>query len=311
MIFTEASKLDPADVASCSSRRALLVVNPGARRGDADISEVLDVLRASGMTVEVHASAPGQTVSDAIRQRADEDLDCVVLGGGDGTLNEAATALFDAGLTLGILPMGTANDLARTLGIPPDPVAAAHIIAGGHTRSIDLGEVNGHPYFNVASLGFSADLARDLGAEAKKKWGRLGYGLAALRLLRSARPFSVWLDHDGTTEHFKTLQVAVGNGRFYGGGLTVASSAQPDDGSLDVYSLEVAHWWRLLALLPWLRRGTHGSWRDVRAFRTTELVLRTRRPKPINADGEIRTQTPARFRLLKQAIRVYAPAPAE
>jgi diacylglycerol kinase family enzyme len=90
--------------------------------------------------------------------------------------------------------------------------------------------------------------------------------------------------------------------------MVVAASAQPDDGVLDVYSLEVAQWWRLLALLPWLRRGTQGNWRDVRAFQTTELVLRTRRPEPINTDGEIKTQTPARFRLLRRAIRVYVPA---
>jgi YegS/Rv2252/BmrU family lipid kinase len=286
----------------------LLIINPGARGGGADISKIVALLQAAGVTIEVHTCAPGQTAADAIRVAARSGLDCVVLGGGDGTLNAAAAAIRETGLPLGILPMGTANDLARTLGIPPDPLAAARIIAEGHIKSIDLGEVNGQLYFNVASLGFSADLARDLGAEAKKKWGKLGYAIAAFRLLSSAKPFSVWLDHDGTVEHFKTLQVSVGNGRFYGGGMTVAAAAKPDDGALDVYSLEVAHWWRLLALLPWLRRGTQGNWRDVRAFQTTELVLRTRRPKSINTDGEIKTQTPARFRLLRSAIRIYVPA---
>jgi YegS/Rv2252/BmrU family lipid kinase len=290
----------------------LLIINPGARGGAADISEILALLQDGGMTLEVHTCAPGQTAADAIRARADDGLDCVILGGGDGTLNVAAAALRETGLPLGILPMGTANDLARTLGIPPEPLAAARIIAEGHFKSIDLGEVNGQLYFNVASLGFSADLARDLGAKAKKKWGKLGYAIAAFRLLSSAKPFSVWLDHDGTVEHFRTLQVSVGNGRYYGGGMTVAAAAQPDDGALDVYSLEVAHWWRLLALLPWLRRGTQGNWRDVRAFQTTELVLRTRRPKSINTDGEIKTQTPAHFRLLRNAVRVYVPvAPDE
>jgi YegS/Rv2252/BmrU family lipid kinase len=286
----------------------LLIINPGARGGGADISKIVALLQAAGVMVEVHTCAPSQTAADAIRAAALGGLDCVVLGGGDGTLNAAAAAIRETGLPLGILPMGTANDLARTLGIPPDPLAAARIIAEGHIKSIDLGEVNGQLYFNVASLGFSADLARDLGAEAKKKWGKLGYAIAAFRLLSSAKPFSVWLDHDGTVEHFKTLQVSVGNGRFYGGGMTVAAAAQPDDGALDVYSLEVAHWWRLLALLPWLRRGTQGNWRDVRAFQTTELVLRTRRPKSINTDGEIKTRTPARFRLLRSAVRVYVPA---
>ena len=94
------------------------------------------------------------------------------------------------------------------------------------------------------------------------------------------------------------------------GGITwtdVSEEATPDDGLLDVYSLEVRHWWRLLMLLPWLRRGTQRQWRDVRAFRTTALSLRTRRPRPVNTDGELTTHSPAEFRLRPAALRVFAP----
>ena len=116
------------------------------------------------------------------------------------------------------------------------------------------------------------------------------------------------MTNDGQALRVKTIQVSVGNGRHYGGGMTVAEEARPDDGWLDVYSLEVTHWWRLVALVPWLRAGTHGSWREVRTFRTQgPLELRTRRRRPVNTDGELTTHTPAVFRLHRAALRVFAP----
>jgi diacylglycerol kinase family enzyme len=92
--------------------------------------------------------------------------------------------------------------------------------------------------------------------------------------------------------------------------MTVDATAQPDDGVFHVYSLELDHWWRLVALVPWLRRGTHGSWRDVRAFTTSEITVRTRRARSVNTDGELTSATPAVFKILPGAVRVYAPRPA-
>jgi diacylglycerol kinase (ATP) len=287
-------------------RRALLLVNRRARSGTASLDNALSVLRRGGIAVTEEECSSKRPIPDVIRELA-RAYDCVIVGGGDGTLNAAAPALIETGLPLGILPLGTANDLARTLGIEPDPVAAAGLIVAGNLRPIDLGDVNGHPFFNVASIGFSAELARELTTEAKRKWGVVGYAIAALRLLLRTRPFTAFIDHDGTTETIRTVQVSAGNGRHYGGGMTVESSAEPDDGYLDVYSLEIRHWWQLLALFPAMRSGTHGSWDAVRTFRTKEFTVRTRRPRSINTDGELTGETPAHFRLLRRAVRVYAP----
>jgi diacylglycerol kinase (ATP) len=289
-------------------RRALLLANRQARRGGEAIDEALAVLVAGGVDVEEHDYPKKHPIPDAIRGAAGR-YDCVIVGGGDGTLHAAAPALLEIGLTLGILPLGTANDLARTLGIGPDPVAAAYVIAAGHTRAVDLGDVNGHLFWNVASIGLSVELASELTAETKRRWGRLGYAIAALRVLRRMRPFTAEIEHDGRIERIRTVQVAVGNGRHYGGGMTVEEAAQPDDSLLDVYSLGIRHWWQLLALFPAMRSGRHGAWREVRSFATTELLVRTRRPKRVNADGEIVTRTPARFRVRPRAVRVYAPEP--
>lgn len=294
------------DLPGRTRRRALLLVNRHARRGESAIDDVRATLTAGGLDVEEQDYAKKHPIPDAIRAAVGR-YDCIIVGGGDGTLHAAAPALVETGLPLGILPLGTANDLARTLGIDPDPVAAAGTITAGHLRAVDLGEVNGHLFWNVASIGLSVELARELTKETKRRWGTLGYAIAGLRALRKLRPFTARLHHDGKVERSRTVQVAVGNGRHYGGGMTIAETAEPDDGLLHLYSLEVHHWWRLLALIPAMRTGRQGEWRDVRAFACAEVEVLTRRPRDVNADGEIVTKTPARFRIRPAAVRVYAP----
>jgi len=285
-------------------KRALLIVNPRARRGSTSIDAVKTVLTDAGIELEEASTGPSENASELISRRADH-VDLAIIGGGDGTLNAAAAGLVYTGLPLGVLPLGTANDFARTLGLPLDPVKAAETIAAGGEQPVDLGEVNGHLFFNVASIGFSAELAGELTEHAKKRWGTLGYAIVAARILMRSRLFTAHVDHDGTTEEIRSMQISVGNGRHYGGGMTVEESATADDGWLDLYSLEVDHWWRLLRLLPSLRAGTHGQWDDVRAFKTTEVTIRTSRPRPVNTDGELSTWTPARFRIRPKAVKVF------
>lgn len=289
------------------ARRALLIVNAESRSGGASGDRAQALLEAAGLAVlRVRADAR-QDVSRHIRERRGE-VDLVVMGGGDGTVNAAASGLVDTGLPLGILPLGTANDLARTLGLPLDLEGAVAVIAAGHTRRIDLGEVNGHRYFNVASLGFGVDLTRALTRDAKARWGWLGYAVAGLRVLRRLRPFHVDIEIGGARIRSRTVHLAVGNGRHYGGGMTVSEETAIDDGRLDVYSLEVASLWRLLLMLPALRSGRTRDWAEIRTLMGQEIRVTTRRERSVNADGEIVTRTPATFRVLHDAVALYVPA---
>ena len=175
----------------------MLVVNPRARRGTGSIVAARQVLEDAGLVLEEMATSRDENASELISRHADH-FDMAIVGGGDGTLNNAAAGLAYSGLPLGVLPMGTANDFARTMGIPADPLQAAEIIAAGHQKTVDLGEVNGHLFFNVASIGFSAELAAELTEHAKKRWGTLGYAIVAARLLMRSRLFTAVVDHDGT-----------------------------------------------------------------------------------------------------------------
>jgi diacylglycerol kinase (ATP) len=288
------------------SRTALLLYQPrdDATRRSGDLAAA--ALEAGGIRLR-RENWPGvERLAGMIGELAGS-VDLVVLGGGDGTLNAAAPALIETGLPLGILPFGTANDLARTLGIPTDAEAAARIIVDGHLRPIDMGEVNGRPFFNVASIGMTVTVTGLLTKDLKRRWGVLAYAIAAMRALPSVRPFRAEIRCGGEVHRVRTLQIAVGNGRHYGGGMVVEEGAELDDGLLHLYSLEFEKPWLLALLLPALRAGRHGKWRQVRTAACPEVEIRTRRPRKVAADGEILARTPVRLRVLHSAVTVLAP----
>lgn len=293
-----------------SSRRALLLRNPKARRGQESIAPLLERLKSGGLDVTVEAfEALPEIARDIVRLRHMADL--VIVCGGDGSVSSAALAAMESGLPLGIIPMGTANDLARTLDIPMELSGAADVIARGETRPVDVGTVNGHAFFNVASIGLSSELAQSLDPVLKKRFGRLGYALAAMKVMTRAARFRAKITEKGETIDVETYQIAVGNGRHYGGGNVVQEDAEIDDGRLDLYSLEMNNLWKLALMLRSFRSGTHGAWREVRTAKCVEFDIETKRPMPVNTDGEIVTATPAHFKVHPKAISIFAPAVPE
>lgn len=288
-------------------RRALILANPHSRSAGAGVDAAVAELGKAGIDVLQPAWREDESLAAAIGRYGDR-VDFVVIAGGDGSLNAAASALIDSGLPLGILPGGTANDLARTLGLPLDMVGAAQIIAAGRIRAIDVGDVNGKPFFNVASLGMSAKLADRLSRETKRRWGRLAYALTAIKVLIEARRFGAVLrSDDGEEIAVRSLQIAIGNGRHYGGGMIVEETAEINDGRLDLYSLEFRDVWKLPFMALAFRQGRQGLRDEVRTMSGARFEIRTRRPMPINADGEIVTETPAIFSVSPGAIQVFAP----
>lgn len=287
-------------------KRALVLRNPKARRGQESLDAPLEQLARGGIdvTMETFEALP-EIARDIVRLRSMADL--IVICGGDGSISSGALAVMESGLPLGIMPMGTANDLARTLAIPMGLTEAAKVIADGHTRRVDMGTVNGHAFFNVASIGLSSDLAQGLDPTLKKRFGRLGYALAATKVLTKASRFHATITEKGRTTEVDTFQIAIGNGRHYGGGNVVRDDAEIDDGHLDLYSLELKNLWKLALMLRSFRSGTHGAWEEVRTARCVEFDIETRRPMPVNTDGEIVTATPAHFRVHPGAVTIFAP----
>lgn len=289
------------------NRRALFLVNHHSRRGQKSLPQATEQLKQLGFELVEESTENPQQLPELICRYRDR-VDLVIVGGGDGTLNAAAAGLVETQLPLGILPLGTANDLARTLGIPTDIPRACNIIAKGRNLPIDLGRVNDQYFFNVASFGLSTKITEQLTKDVKKRWGIFAYAVTAFRVLLQTRPFRAEIRLNGESIKVKTVQISVGNGRFYGGGMAIAHDATINDQTLDLYSLEIDHWWQIIPILPAMSRGRQANWPRVVAREAKEVEVFTRRPRSINTDGEITTETPAHFRVIPKAISVMVPA---
>lgn len=286
--------------------RVLVVVNAHSRKGHEPAEPALAVLRAAGCDVRLELATRPQALPAIIAHHGSES-DLIVVGGGDGTLNAVAAALIEAGKPVGILPLGTANDLARTLAIPTDLAEAAKVIVGGHSRPIDVGDVNGVPFFNVAIIGLAVALKRELSGEAKRRWGKIGYGIAGVWSLTRLHRFRAQIRHGEEAIKVRTVQIAVGNGRYYGGFATVDEDAALDDGKLHLYSIETEGRLRLLMMLPDFLLGRQRVWSDVRRLVGTAFEIRTERPRQVLADGEEIATTPAFFGIRPRALRILVP----
>ena len=212
------------------------------------------------------------------------------------------------GCRSGILPIGEDNHLARTLGLPLDPEGAAGVILAGATQSVDVGSVNGQPFFSVATIGLTIGQCRRLNGAAMSRMGALTYFWAALRTVLGSRRFSAIIRSGGTIHRVRTMQIAIGNGHFWYGGMPAAPRPGQTDHLIDVYSLEPESKWGLLFMASQFADDAPTTGEHVRSVRSPVIEVVTRLPLPIIADGESITVTPARFSVLSDAVHVYAPA---
>lgn len=287
--------------------KALLIANRNSRQGgDERLATLVTRLTQGGLQIIKYMPEDRDDAARAVRQHQHE-VDRVIVSGGDGTINSVAGALHETGLPLAILPMGTANDLARTLSIPDDPEAACDIILGNHQTTIDLGLVNGFYFFNVANIGLGTKITRELTPEVKKRFGVLSYLKAFFSAVKRNRRFRVHLEIDGRIYKKKSIQLAIGNGRYYGGGNVIEEEASIDDGLLSLYSIEPLTIWELITLAPLLREGKHNHIDRVFNANGKRIVLKTSRRKSIHADGEPMTETPAVFEVIEKALKVIVP----
>ncbi|UTT68742.1 lipid kinase [Arthrobacter sp. DNA4] len=288
-----------------------VVISAGARRA-AVPDLVVEKLQKAGLPISsVHHVRQGSELPGTLERVVAGGHDLVVVGGGDGTVSFAAGQLAGTGTVLGILPLGTANDLARTLEIPGSLDAACTALADGKVVDIDLGRANGWPFLNVASVGLAVGVTESLSPRLKRYLGPLAYGVAAVRAYSRHKPFRARLefpdgDH-GTLELPDVLQVAVGNGRHYGGGNAVSPTAGIDDHILDVYAIPGAPLREHVRIARLLKDGSFVERDGVYHLTTRHVRLVTQPPLPVNLDGEIATATPTDFTIERNAVHVVVP----
>jgi diacylglycerol kinase (ATP) len=288
---------------------AALIVNTRSRTGERAFFQALDHLQEMhvplGVTYPIRDPA---RLPEAVQEVLGDGYEFLILGGGDGTVSSVVDFLADRGTLLGLLPLGTANDFARTLDIPEDIEEACKVIANGKVVDIDLGLAGDNFYVNVASVGLSVEATRALSPWLKKSTGPLAYPVAAIRAFLKHEPFSARLtfpegDHE-PVEYDRLLQVAVGNGRFYGGGMIVAAESGIDDKTLDIYAIDLGRRRDLIGAVRYLKSGDFIKTDGVHNFRTPRVRLETDPDLPVNIDGEVVTRTPQDFSVAHNALNV-------
>jgi YegS/Rv2252/BmrU family lipid kinase len=288
-----------------------LVVNTHSRTGSRAYTRAAEKLHQLG--VPLGASYPLRDPSrlpETVHTAVDDGNDLIVLGGGDGTVSSVVDVLAHRQVPMGLLPLGTANDFARTLHIPTDVDQACETIADAHVVDIDLGLCGDNYYVNRASIGIGAQVAREMSPVLKKRVGPLAYPVATAKALLRNGPFSARLsfpdgDHE-PQEYSGLLQVSVANGRYFGGGQIATHDSGIDDSTLDIAVTRRGHLGELLGVARDLKNGVLST-KHTTHFRTVRVDVETEPNLPINVDGELVATTPQRFAASRNALHVVVP----
>lgn len=233
------------------------------------------------------------------RDAATQGVERVIAAGGDGSVHLVVQALMevDERPELGVLPLGTGNDLARSLGMPLDPVASVALLArAGRVRSVDVGRVRldgpggtvERWMINASAAGFAGEVDEVMDEASKKRWGSLAYIGAAVEVLADLPVHSARIEIDGVlVDHVETVGVMIANARTVGGGVEVAPTADLEDGLLDVTVIESGSRMELAPVGAALRQGRVLSQRKVRHHVGGSISLIVEPPIAINVDGEL------------------------
>lgn len=313
--------------------RTVVIVNPKSQGGRLGKRwpELAEIIGRAFPYDDVHTTGPNDATRiarDALMKGAER----IVAIGGDGTINEVVNGFFEAGVpikpdaTLGIMPFGTGGDFRRTLGVPTDPYEAAQIIKANKTRRIDVGklELTGHDgkralrmFANIASFGVSGHLDRMIN-ESGKKMGRVGYFVLGTKATLTYKNQRVQLIFDGNIKdrvEVTAYNVAVANGRFFGGGMKIAPNAELDDGIFDITVVGDLSFMQLMTgFARQVYTGAHLKTKGVTTRRAKVVEAEAITPGDeveFDVDGEHLGRLPARFEVVPRALKVLVGAGAD
>jgi YegS/Rv2252/BmrU family lipid kinase len=290
--------------------RTALVVNTRSRRGRRLYPAVRSGLRAAGLDpLGSFPSSEAGGLDAALTAAMGLQPDLLIVGGGDGTLCEAARRLAHRDVALGVLPLGTTNNFARTLAIPLDLPAAIGVLADGKVADVDLGQAGDAVFANLVSIGLSVQVANAVPHHLKRLLGRAAYPLTALAGLPRHRPLRATVTVGDRRYPLVTHQLNIANGSFHGG-RPITRDASADDRLLLVYPLGGPSRWTLLgSAVRHALLGIRWTMNEPAFLAVRELWLDTDPPLQLDVDGEIRGHTPTRIVLSPDALRVMV-APA-
>lgn len=290
-------------------KRAALVVNTRSRRGQAGYRKAKHLLEERGIVLG--AAYPVRDPSrfpEIVAQCVAEGYPLVILGGGDGSISASMDSFADRPVALGLLPLGTANSFARTLGIPVNLAHAVDVITGGKLVDVDLGRINGNCFANGAAVGLPSTIARVVPHSLKKIAGRLGYLTVAAGMLLRHKPFrcTIVFTDGRRLDVPEAVEIRIANGA-YEGGVLIAREADVESGDLIVYVVKGRSLLHLSIVWAQLAVGLTPSPAHFATMRGTRFSVTTDPPHYVAIDGEAVTKTPIEVDVVRQGLCLMAP----
>jgi len=289
-------------------RKAVLIVNAHSRRGAKLFRQARSKLKAAGIELTAaHAVRHPPDLKDRVIEAVKSGAPMIIVGGGDGSLSGAVDHMLEDGCVFALLPLGTANSFARTLGVPLDLDGAVETIISGRLRRVDLGVIDGDYFVNSAAIGLAPLVGESIPPQLKKYLGRFGYLLWAIWQLIRFRAFELTVETDDGVRHLPAVEVRIANGGFHGG-VEVVEDSEVDSGEIVVQAVTgrarrtlIRNWLATLLKLPARRES-------IVEYRGRSLRISTDPPLAISIDGEVTARTPALVEIAARAIQVVVPA---
>lgn len=268
----------------------LFIVNPVAGAGKAKklIPLIEETMNQCNKKYKIILTTMPEEATE-IAKRESKNHEVVVAVGGDGTVNEVATGLIrNNGGVLGVVPGGTGNDMARSLDIPMDPLEALKIVCEGYKKNMDIGMVNGSYFLNIASIGFDAEVVMNNIKIKQKIKNEFSYVISVIYSLIRFKKKKVEIEIDDKIIKDEVYLLAVGNGKYYGGGMKIIPTAKIDDGFLDICTISNINKFKILFLFPTIFKGTHiKHTKHVNIYRGKKVKFKSEEGLLLNIDGEI------------------------
>ncbi len=297
--------------------KIVAIVNPRSGRGAGKrlASSVQAYAGELGLDFQLQFTDGAGHATELATIAASKGIEFVAACGGDGTIHEVLNGLMGTSSILAAIPLGTGNDLCRTLGFGTDWKSALDAIANGRTILMDIGEIetnDGSRYFhNIAGCGFDVAVAEKINSGFKKLRGTTAYIAGVFSTFFSYRAIQMKIEIDGETIESKVMLCAVANAISYGGAMKIAPMARIDDGLLDIVIVEETSLLEFLMTFPKVFKGTHLSHPKVKHFTAKSVRIEASTKSSLLADGELYSVTPATFTILSGAISIIVPASFE
>jgi diacylglycerol kinase (ATP) len=277
----------------------------GSRADYPDVRHLVSWVRAKGHFVEPVVTYEAGDATALAADAAKRGVDVVAAVGGDGTVNEVVNGLDGYDVPLGVIPVGTANDFARQVGIPADADHAMDVILQRKPRRLDTASLNGRRFLNVSTAGIGAEATAETPPEIKESLGAIAYAISGMRKLAELRPQSARFSGDGFEYDGEFLMFAVGLTRASGGGTMVTPMASATDGLLDLCIVESMSRSEFARTALRVKRGEHVGQEGVQYAQVRSVTVEGREPIVVNVDGESSNATRLVYRARARDLWVH------